>query len=111
MCLFCVSLRLPMSAVNWSTRISQLCGRGGFVYAATFGASLGVAAAGMCFVYRVGKVYLFDEQYNQLISRQRYLEKQTVFFANLQNKLKAQAMAHSLVSQFNPVDLKPVLNN
>jgi hypothetical protein len=89
-------------------RVGELCSKGGFIYAAGFGATLGVALAGAAFATRVVKVYLFDEEYNRMISRQRYLEKQTLFFAHLQDKLKTQAMANALVAQFNPVDLRPV---
>ena len=78
------------------------------MYAATFGASVGVTLAGAGFLGRVAKVYLFDEEYNREVSRQRYLEKQTIFFHNLQDKLNTQAMANTLVAQFNPVDLRPV---
>ena len=90
---------------GYSSRLRGLVGKGGFVYASMVGASIGVTAAGVCFVYRVGKVFLFDEEYNRMISRQRYLEKQTIFFANLQHKLQTHSLANSLVSQFNPLDL------
>jgi hypothetical protein len=78
------------------------------MYSALFGASLGVTAAGLAFVGRMGKVYLFDEEYERQVSRLRYLEKQTIFFAWLQDKLKMQAMGNTLVAQYNPVDLRPV---
>lgn len=94
--------------MSFFSKVGNQFARGGFLYASLFGASVGVALAGVAFTIRVGKVYLFDEEYNRMISRQRYLEKQTLFFAYLQEKLKNQAIANSLVSQFNPVDLRPV---
>lgn len=82
--------------------------KGGFIYSAMFGASLGFTTAALAFVARIGKVYLFDEEYERQNSRLRYLEKQTIFFTSLQHKLKMQAIANTLVAQYSPVDCRPV---
>jgi len=79
---------------------------GTLLYSAGFGAAAGVALAAAALAARVGKVYLWDEEYLRLQSRRRYLEKQTAFFADLQAKLKAHFIANLLVSEYNPVDTR-----
>jgi hypothetical protein len=78
---------------------------GTFLYSALFGAALGVGLAGGAYAGRVIRVTFFDEEHFRVQSRQRYLEKQYIFFKELQNSQKAHALA-SLVQEYDPVDTR-----
>ena len=78
---------------------------GTFLYSGIFGAAVGTALAGSVYGLRALHVLLFDEEHFRVQSRQRYLEKQYVFFQNLQETQEAHALA-SLAQEYNPVDTR-----
>jgi hypothetical protein len=57
---------------------------GTFLYSGLFGAAVGTGLAATVYGMRVINVFLFDEEYYRVQSRQRYLEKQYLFFKELQ---------------------------
>lgn len=57
---------------------------GTFLYSAMFGAAVGTGLAGAVYGLRSFHVLLFDEEHYRVSSRQRYLEKQYLFFKQLQ---------------------------
>ena len=79
---------------------------GTLLYSVGFGAVAGVCLAGAAHALRAAEVYFWDEEYLRLQSRRRYLEKQTTFFADLQEKLKAHYIGNVLVREFDPVDTR-----
>lgn len=78
---------------------------GTFLYSGIFGAGVGSALAGTVYGFRALHVLLFDEEHFRVQSRQRYLEKQYVFFQQLQDTQEAHALA-SLAQEYNPVDTR-----
>ncbi|EER00762.1 conserved hypothetical protein [Perkinsus marinus ATCC 50983] len=56
---------------------------GTFIYSALFGTALGVGVAGADYILRNIKVRFADKEHLILMSRQRYLEKQAVFYQQL----------------------------
>lgn len=78
---------------------------GTFLYSALFGAAVGTGLAGVAYLGRAGHVLFFDEEHYRVQSRQRYLEKQFLFFKELQESQKAHALA-SLVQEYDPVDTR-----
>lgn len=57
---------------------------GTFLYSGLFGAAVGTGLAGSVYGTRAFHVMLFDEEHFRVSSRQRYLEKQYLFFKQLQ---------------------------
>ena len=78
---------------------------GTFLYSGIFGAVVGSALAGTVYGFRALHVLLFDEEHFRVQSRQRYLEKQYVFFQQLQDTQEAHVLA-SLAQEYNPVDTR-----
>jgi|LauGreDrversion4_2_1035121.scaffolds.fasta_scaffold159314_3 hypothetical protein len=78
---------------------------GTFIYAGIFGVALGSGLAGTVYGLRALRVLLFDEEHFRVQSRQRYLEKQHLFFKQLQETQEAHALA-SLAQEYNPVDTR-----
>ena len=70
------------------------------------GAVIGVGFAGAAWTGRLLKVYLFDSDYYSQLSRQRYLEKQTIFYQALEEKLRNHYIANVLVGEYDPVDTR-----
>ena len=75
------------------------------MYSALFGAAVGTGLAGAAYLGRAVHVLLFDEEHYRVQSRQRYLEKQFLFFKQLQESQQAHALA-SLVQEYDPVDTR-----
>ncbi|EER20158.1 conserved hypothetical protein [Perkinsus marinus ATCC 50983] len=70
---------------------------GTFIYSALFGAALGVGVAGADYIFRNIKVRFADKEHLILMSRQRYLEKQAVFYQQLaedQQMHRLASLAH-----------------
>lgn len=78
---------------------------GTFLYSGIFGAAFGSALAGTVYGLRALHVLLFDEEHFRVQSRQRYLEKQYLFFQQLQESQEAHALA-ALAEEYNPVDTR-----
>ena len=57
---------------------------GTFLYSGIFGAAVGSGLAACVYALRGVHVMLFDEENYRVASRQRYLEKQFLFFKQLQ---------------------------
>ena len=101
------------SGARQPSRLSRGFGRaksfvvpGTFLYSITVGAVAGVALTGAAVILRSAKVYFWDEEYLRLQSRKRYLEKQAIFFADLQEKLKAHYIGNVLVREYHAVDTR-----
>jgi hypothetical protein len=95
-----------MSAVtNRLKKVGEYFHKGTFLYSAVFGATLGVGLAGAAYFGRAVHVAFFDEEHYRVQSRQRYLEKQFLFFKELQESQKSHALA-SLVQEYDPVDTR-----
>jgi hypothetical protein len=78
---------------------------GTFLYSGIFGALVGTSIAGAVYGIRAVHVLLFDEEHFRVQSRQRYLEKQYLFFKQLQDSQEAHALS-SLVQEYNPIDTR-----
>jgi hypothetical protein len=78
---------------------------GTFLYSALFGAAVGVGLAGGAYLGRAVHVAFFDEEHYRVQSRQRYLEKQYVFFQQLQESQRVHALAN-MVQEYDPVDTR-----
>ncbi|KAF4665203.1 hypothetical protein FOL46_003793 [Perkinsus olseni] len=75
---------------------------GTFIYSALFGAALGVGVAGADYLLRNIKVRFADKEHLILMSRQRYLEKQAVFYQQLAEDQQMHRLA-SLAQEYDPV--------
>ena len=91
--------------MNRVKKIGEYFMPGTFLYSGLLGAAVGVGLAGTAYVFREGHVLFFDEEHYRVQSRQRYLEKQFLFFKQLQESQQAHAIA-SLVQEYNPVDTR-----
>ena len=70
--------------MNRVKKVGDYFTAGTFLYSAILGAAVGTGLAGAVYVLRAGRVLLFDEEHYRVQSRQRYLEKQFLFFKQLQ---------------------------
>ncbi|KAF4674178.1 hypothetical protein FOL47_009584 [Perkinsus chesapeaki] len=75
---------------------------GTFIYSALFGAVIGVGLAGADYIVRNIKVRFADKEHLILASRQRYLEKQAVFYKQLAEDQEMHRLA-SLAQEYDPV--------
>ncbi|CAD7945528.1 unnamed protein product [Amoebophrya sp. A120] len=71
-------------------------------YSLAFGAACGIGLSGLVAAGRAGYVLFLDHDYYKLQSRQRYLDKQTIFFQGLQEENEAHRLA-ALAQEFDPV--------
>jgi hypothetical protein len=95
-----------MSAVaNRLRKVGESFSRGTFLYSAIFGSAVGVGLAGAAYLGRAVHVAFFDEEHYRIQSRQRYLEKQYLFFKELQESQQAHALA-AMVQEYDPVDTR-----
>ena len=94
-----------MAMMNRIKKVGDYFKPGTFLYSGLFGAAVGTTLAGAVYVGRALHVVLFDEEHYRVQSRQRYLEKQFLFFKQLQETQKAHALA-SMVEEYNPVDTR-----
>ena len=70
--------------MNRIKKIGEYFKPGTFLYSGLFGAAVGTGIAGAVYGLRAFHVILFDEEHYRVQSRQRYLEKQFLFFKQLQ---------------------------
>lgn len=94
-----------MSMMNRIKKVGEYFKPATFLYSGIIGAAVGTGIAGAVYVARAFHVMLFDEEHYRVQSRQRYLEKQFLFFKQLQETQQAHAMA-SIVEEYNPVDTR-----
>jgi hypothetical protein len=71
-------------------------------YSVLFGGLYGVGLAGVVATGRAGYVTLMDHDYYKNESRQRYLDKQTIFSQEFLENSGAQRLA-SLAAEYDPV--------
>lgn len=91
--------------MNQIRKVGEYLKPGTFLYSGLFGATVGTALAGAVYSVRALHVLFFDEEHYRVQSRQRYLEKQYLFFQKLQESQQAHALA-SLVQEYDPVDTR-----
>ena len=91
--------------MNQVKKVGEFFKPGTFLYSGLFGAAVGCGLAGAALTVRALHVLFFDEEHYRVQSRQRYLEKQFLFFKELQESQKAHALA-SLVQEYDPVDTR-----
>lgn len=94
-----------MAAMNRIKAVGDYFKPGTFLYSGLWGAAVGTGLAGVVYGARAVHVLLFDEEHYRVQSRQRYLEKQYLFFKELQETEKAHALA-SLAQEYQPVDTR-----
>jgi len=78
---------------------------GAVPYSLLFGAAVGVGLAGVVYAGRTMHVVFFDHDYYKAQSRRRYLDKQSIFFREQDETLKAHRLA-ALAQEYDPVALR-----
>merc|ERR1712196_649734 len=71
-------------------------------YSLAYGGVCGIIGSGLVVAGRAGYVTFLDDDYYKDQSRQRYLDKQTVFFKELEETNKAHKLA-AMASEYDPV--------
>jgi hypothetical protein len=78
---------------------------GAVPYSLLFGAAVGAGLAGVVYAGRTLQVVLFDHEHYNAQSRRRYLDKQSIFFREQDETLKAHRLA-ALAQEYDPVALR-----
>ena len=103
-------LGLGPSSMNQIKKVGEYLKPGTLIYSGLIGAAIGTGLAGFALLSRSTHVFFFDEEHYRVQSRQRYLEKQLLFFKELQESQRAHALA-SLVQEYDPVDTRLPFQN
>jgi len=78
---------------------------GAVPYSLLFGGTVGVGLAGVMYAGRTAYVTNFDFEYYRNQSRRRYLDKQSIFFSEQDEEMKAHRLA-ALAAEYDPVAMR-----